>query len=212
LTATFADVKARPVDGIVIDVRRNGGGDAIVNDALWPFVSDRPFSQGGRFLQKVSSRLKREYGFWLYNMRYLPPAWFWPNGTLLQMDFTRFSTVHPGANPLRFTGPVYLLIGLGTFSSAIGCAQAAKIYGLATTVGEETSPANHTGELYEGETPRIGLQFGFTTKYYNEREFKDGEGVVPDVTIVPNEADLRSGRDPVLDYAVNAITRRHRPG
>jgi hypothetical protein len=65
----------------------------------------------------------------------------------------------------------------------------------------------HTGEVYSGYSPRVGVAFGFTTKYYNDDPFKDGEGVVPDVTIVPTEADDRAGRDPVLDYAVDRILR-----
>jgi hypothetical protein len=31
------------------------------------------------------------------------------------------------------------------------------------------------------------------------------QGVIPDVAILPTEADIRAGRDPVLDYAVRAI-------
>jgi hypothetical protein len=208
LRNAFAGVKAAPVDGIVIDIRTNGGGDSDVNDVLWPFVSAKPFSPGGRFLQKVSARLKREYGFWSYNVRYLPPAWFARDGALIQMDFTRFTTVHPGPNPLRFDGPVYLLIGRGTFSSAIGCASEAKTYGLATVVGEATAPVNATGEVYQGLSPRIGVRFQFTTKYFNDYGFHALEGVEPDVTVVPTEADLRAGRDVVLGYAVDAILRR----
>ncbi|HEY1977859.1 MAG TPA: S41 family peptidase [Candidatus Baltobacteraceae bacterium] len=207
LTQTFSGIKMNPVAGIVIDIRRNGGGDADVNDVLWPFVSNRPFSPGGRFMLKVSSRLKREYGFWLYNMHYFPPAWFLRDGSIAQFDVTRLAAHRPENNPLQFAGPVYLLIGKGTFSSAIGCAQEAKTGGLATIVGEETSPVRHTGEVYSGYSPRVGVAFGFTTKYYNDDPFKDGEGVVPDVTIVPTEADDRAGRDPVLDYAVDRILR-----
>lgn len=208
LTKTFTGIKTNPVAGIVIDIRRNGGGDSDVNDVLWPFVSNKPFSPGGRFMVKVSSRLKREYGFWLYNMHYFPPAWFLRDGSIQQFDFTRLAMHRPEDNPLRFAGPVYLLIGKGTFSSAIGCAQEAKTGDLATIVGEETSPVNHTGEVYQGYSPRIGLQFGFTTKYYNDVPFRDGEGIVPDVTIVPTETDERAGRDPVLEYAVDRILRR----
>lgn len=207
LTQTFRGIKASPVAGIVIDIRRNGGGDSEVNDVLWPFVSNKPFSPGGRFMLKVSSRLKREYGFWLYNMHYLPPSWFLRDGSIQQFDLTRLAMHRPENNPLQFSGPVYLLIGKGTFSSAIGCAQEAKTGALATIVGEETSPVNHTGEVYQGYSPKIGLRFGFTTKYYNDEPFKDGEGIVPDVTIVPSEADERAGRDPVLEYAVDRILR-----
>jgi hypothetical protein len=210
LSQTFGELKRWPVDGIVIDIRRNGGGDSRLNDELWPYVSDRPFSAGSFVTVKVSSRLKREYGFWRYNLIYLPPSWIMRDGSRWTFDFSRLATKHPGSNPLRYAGPVYLLIGSGTFSSALGCAEQAKVYRLATIVGQETSPANHTGEVYRGFSPRVGLEFAFTTKYFSDPPFRDGEGVVPDVTIVPTEDDVRSGADPVLKYAVREILDRRR--
>lgn len=67
--------------------------------------------------------------------------------------------------PLRFTGPVYLLISAQTFSSAMTCALAAKDYGLATVVGEETGePTTSTGEVYTEKTPGTGLRAYLTTK------------------------------------------------
>jgi C-terminal processing protease CtpA/Prc len=208
LKRTFASIKERPVAGVVIDIRANGGGDSDVNDVLWPFVSGKSFSPGGHFTQKVSARIKREYGFWKYNAMYIPPAWLAPDRTLLDMDFTRFTMIHPGPNALRFDGPVYLLSGLHTFSSALACAQEAKDYGLATIVGQETSPVSHTGQVYTGYSPRIGVQFSFTTKYFGEPNYGPMQGVTPDVTVVPTEADLRAHRDPVLDHAVKAILER----
>ncbi len=207
LESTFSSIKTHPVDGLVIDIRQNGGGDSSLNRDLWSFAQAKPFSAGGKVAIKVSSRLKREYGFAKYNEIYLPPSWLAPNGALLDLDFTRFASTIPGANPVRYNGPVYLLIGAATFSSAMLCALAAKDYGLATLVGEETGePANSTGELYSGMTPRIGLDFGFTTKYFwAPKPHPDGQGVLPDVRIVPSEADLRAGRDPVLEYAVRRI-------
>jgi hypothetical protein len=71
-------------------------------------------------------------------MQYFPPAWFMRDGSLLTQDHKWIATVRPKSNGLRYDGPVYLLVGLGTFSSALACAQEAKDYKLATLVGEET--------------------------------------------------------------------------
>ena len=60
----------------------------------------------------------------------------------------------PGPLAVRFTGPVYLLISAQTFSSAMSCAAAAKDYGLATIVGEETGESvNSTGEVFTEKRP-----------------------------------------------------------
>ncbi|MBV8602750.1 MAG: hypothetical protein JO359_14380, partial [Candidatus Eremiobacteraeota bacterium] len=114
----------------------------------------------------------------------------------------------PSNNPLRYSGPVYLLIGTQTFSSALLCAVAARDYGLATIVGEETGePVNSTGEVYPGHSPQLGLLFGFTTKFFTgPKPRPDMQGVLPDVRIVPTREDIVAGRDPVLAYAVKAAT------
>lgn len=62
-------------------------------------------------------------------------------------------------------GRVYLLTSAGTFSSGMSCATAAKDYGLATIVGEETGePVVSAGELFEFHTPNVGLLVFLTTK------------------------------------------------
>jgi hypothetical protein len=210
LKATFTSIARTPVDGLVIDIRQNSGGDSTLNAELWKYIASKPFSDGGPVMMKVSSRLKREYGFFRYNMQYFPPAWFVRDGSLLTQDYTWIATIRPGRNALRYRGPVYLLIGTKTFSSALGCAQEAKDYRLATLVGQETGePLDATGTAYTGYAPRIGTRFQFTTRYSWFPNHPKGRGVIPDVTIAPTTADIRSGKDPVLDYTVAQILGRN---
>jgi C-terminal processing protease CtpA/Prc len=89
----------------------------------------------------------------------------------------------------------------------MSCALAAKDYGLATIVGEETGePVNSTGEIYSLTTPGIGLRASLTTKVFlSPKPHPDGQGVVPDIAVATTPADAAAGRDPVLERVLALI-------
>jgi hypothetical protein len=207
LDETFASIQAKPIQGLVIDLRSNTGGDSRLNDRLWDMVTSKPFSQYGGSEERVSDLLKRQYGRQKYVQIYGDGARSKPDQTLLTFDAD--PPFQPGPNPLRYSGPVYLLIGTGTFSSGMMCAIPARDFGLATIVGQETGePVNSTGEIYFGASNVTGITYSFTTKFfYGPKPRPNMQGVLPDVTIVPTAADVQAGRDPALDYAANAILR-----
>ncbi|HEX8828667.1 MAG TPA: S41 family peptidase, partial [Xanthobacteraceae bacterium] len=208
MTATLQQIRQAPIQALIVDIRRNGGGDSDLNDVLWTSVSNKPFKQFGGAIEKASDRLKREYGREKYVAIYGERAWSAPNGTILQLgtDPSEGLTV-PGPVANRYAGPVYLLISTATFSSAMSCALAAKDYGLATLVGEETGePATSTGELYTAVAPATKLAADLTTKVLlAPRPQPDDQGVVPDFTVATTPADIAAGRDPVMERALAMI-------
>ncbi|HTU80860.1 MAG TPA: S41 family peptidase, partial [Candidatus Acidoferrales bacterium] len=155
LQQTFEAIRQQPVRALVIDIRRNGGGDSDLNDQLWQYAQSKPFKQFGASIEKACDRLKREYGEKKYVDIYGEQAWNAPNGTVITYGGDpNQGLIVPGPLPIRYRGPVYLLISTGTFSSAMSCAVAAKDYDLATIVGEETGePVNSTGEIYFQTAP-----------------------------------------------------------
>jgi hypothetical protein len=44
LAATFAAIKDKQLDGLIIDLRKNDGGDSSLGDALLDYVNDKPYS------------------------------------------------------------------------------------------------------------------------------------------------------------------------
>jgi hypothetical protein len=206
LADTFQTIKVNPIRALIIDIRRNGGGDSDLNDQLWQYVATRPFKQFGAIIEKSCTRLKGEYGPVKYKMIYGDEAWNAPDGKIIEYgNSPDANLIHPGPLPLRYHGPVYLLISAQTFSSAMSCALAAKDYGLATIVGEETGePVNSTGEVYAYATPGIGLRAYLTTKVFlAPKPHPNDRGVVPDIAVATTPADIAAGRDPVLERVLN---------
>ncbi len=198
---TFAQIIAHPIDGLVIDIRTNEGGDGDLNDVLWGYVTDKPFAQSGGVVNRSSAIVKKSFGKRKYIDVYGLDTWNAKDGALVTVAN---EAAAPPPNPLRYRGKVFLLIGPGTFSSAMACAVAAKDYGLATIVGEETAePVNSNGGVFSGVAPHTGLEFGFPTQYwYAPKPRPAGQGVVPDVTIRATPGQIARGEDPVLLYAV----------
>jgi C-terminal processing protease CtpA/Prc len=89
----------------------------------------------------------------------------------------------------------------------MSCALAAKDYGLATIVGQETGePVIGTGELYAAVTPNLHLQAYLTTKVFLAPKYHpNAQGVVPDVPVAASDTDVTVGHDPVLKRTLAMI-------
>ncbi len=164
-------------------------------------------------MEKSSDRLKREYGHDQYVAIYGDKAWNAANGVVIEgRAKPDEDLIVPESLPVRYDGPVYLLISTRTFSSAMSCALAAKDYGLATIVGEETGePVNSTGEVYTLTTPSIGLRAYLTTKvFFPPKPQPIGQGVLPDVSISATPEDRAAERNPALDYVFSHLSKSAR--
>lgn len=197
--AKARDAKAR---ALIVDIRKNSGGDSTVNDELFAYVTSKPYRQFGGTRLRVSDRLKREYGREKYTRYYGDDAWRGKDGQLI--EYAGDPPKPPRDEPNRFAGPAFLLSGAGTFSSAMACASAAKAYGLMRLAGEETGePVYSTGEIYRVALQRTGFGVYVTTKVFLPPEpVARDTGVVPDVIVRTTRADRTSGRDPVLETAL----------
>jgi C-terminal processing protease CtpA/Prc len=184
-------------------LRRNGGGDSRVNDELFAYVTSKPYAQFGKMRVRTSARLRREYGWFRYASIYWIAA-FMPAGRITELPIGLARA--PRATPLRYDGPVYFLIGPGTFSSALACAVAVRDFGLGTLVGEATGePAMTTGEVYSFVLPHSMLGTQLTTKtWMPPKPHPPGEGIRPDIIAPISPSQLARGDDPALD----AIRRR----
>lgn len=131
--------------------------------------------------------------------RYIPWYLRWFPVTWVNSDAKRFfgaedgeiivlngDTIQPGHNPLRYSGPTALLIGVKTFSSAVILADAVKEFGLATVIGEESGghPSSF-GEVFGGELTETQLRYFCSSAQFVRVNgvTDDHNGVVPDILV-----------------------------
>lgn len=206
LQAMLAQIAARPIKGLIIDVRENSGGDSALSDLLWLSISEKAFRQYRSVTVMASTLVKAEYGRSRYIATYGERAWHASQGTLITTDV---ALIHPSRRPGGYTGPVYLLISKRTFSAGMSCAAAARDYALATVIGQETAePVDGTSEVYERVTTHLRLSVDYTTSLtLGPARRPKNQGVVPNIVIETTAADRIAGKDPVLTAALQMISR-----
>jgi hypothetical protein len=103
----------------------------------------------------------------------------------------------------RQRGRLYCLISGGTFSSGMWTADDLRKLG-AVLVGSPTGgKPNSYGNANVLQLPNSLVQVGYSTRYYELIDGSDPPWLAPELTVEPTIQDLRAGRDPLLDAAVD---------
>lgn len=130
----------------------------------------------------------------------------------IQMRFYPFWTPRISRNisprgPWQYTGPVVLLIDGGVFSSTDFLVGGLARSGRAVTVGSPTGGG-------DGNPARITLPGGAQVRisrwieWFTDGTVVEGNGTQPDYPVSRTIADVVSGRDPVLEKAVEVLRSR----
>jgi carboxyl-terminal processing protease len=176
--------------GMIIDVRYNPGGDSSIAEGVTSCLIDHPIAT---FVSRVPHYVaaNRAWG--------IQPVW-----TEIKREIT------PRAGK-RFPGPIAILTGPATYSSAedfIVSLHAAK---RVTLVGERT--AGSTGNPLRVPLPGGGNFRVVTVRcvYPDGREFV-GTGIQPDIEVHPTQQDIHDGYDRILARGVDEILRLNASG
>ena len=169
--------KFKDARGIIIDVRRNGGGD----DRVGKTIADR-FADKKRLYMVTQIRDGEEHD-----------------------DFsnTLYWYVEPGGKR-QFTKPVILLINRYSISAADNFALAMRVLPHAVLVGDFTSGC--FADVAGDRLPN-GWSFGVSYKLFVDQDgfCWEGIGVPPDYRILNYDEDFKTGRDRVLEFAIEMI-------
>jgi carboxyl-terminal processing protease len=164
-------------DGIVVDVRFNGGG----NDQVGKAIASR-FADTKRLYMTTQIRRGPNHE------DFLPPKYFYvePKGTI------------------QFTKPVILLIHRWSVSAADNFALAMRTLPHVTLVGETTSGCQ--ADMYRGKLPN-GWQFSCAnTLFVDQNGFSwEGIGIPPDLRQKNTQEEIDNGLDKQLELAIELI-------
>ncbi len=171
----FTDFAAAHITALIIDVRENGGGD----DPLWQqslieYITTKPYVQLSGYEQRVTKD-NADPGDVVGSIR-------------RDKKYDKRFTPTPD-NPLRFSGPVYILDGPFSYSATIQFIVAAQDFGIAKIAGEETAALScQSGQSHSVAMPKTGLN-AVTPIIAYTRPSGTGcaRGVIPDVLVPIDE-------------------------
>lgn len=180
IAGIFRQASADGVRTLVIDISQNAGGNSEVGDALIGYITARPYRDYQCNWKRSDEYLKLLQSWGFHDDAYASQ----PPGKVLHQESGMISP-SPDIHD-RFNGKVYIVIGNGTFSSAIQFATVIKDNHIATLVGEtpQEGHPNHFGEQYSVNLPHSGIAVRFGVKEWIRPAGKTGRNVLePDIPL-----------------------------
>ena len=174
--------------GLIIDVRDNRGGNDDNAHLILQVLADKPYMSNNWRTRDY----KAAFRSWSQ-----PIGWMRGSGSEHKPDLA-----------LHYGGPVIVLANGRTFSAAEDFTSGFDAMKRGRIVGEITGGS--TGNPYLFALPGGGRAFICTKDdtYWNGHVF-EGVGIEPDVAVSPTVADIRAGRDAVLEKAVKLLREGH---
>jgi carboxyl-terminal processing protease len=127
-------------------------------------------------------------------------------GRLQMREFDQEFNIDP--NPDAFAGPLVILVDEGTASTSEIFALGLRDIGRVSIVGSGPSAGMALPSMIE-TLPDGGLIQYVVGDYHSARgTAAEGEGVVPEVVVTESRTDYATGRDPVLDAAIELLRER----
>jgi hypothetical protein len=200
----FSAIDEKRARGLVVDLRQNGGGSTDVGELLLDRITDKPYRMSGEKHWRVSSRERAQ----LAGSTYATPDY---------LAAATGTTLHYRGSPMRsrhvvtpmFRGPVCVLIGSNTGSSAMMLANAIEDYHLAKLIGEPTAtPPNYFSQFVSFHLPRTLLEADVSTARFVRAsgDATNTNPVMPDIAVSQSVEDWLRDEDTVLRRALEWIS------
>jgi hypothetical protein len=208
----FAEISRRNINHLVIDLRKNNGGEMLYANELFSYMALKPY----KFLDKVqvtSNKKLTQLSFTelskvtIHNPR---KVMFTDSGYVVKSGYYKFLEVQKPKKSV-FAGDLYVLIGKRTFSAANIFSSLVYAYKRGKFVGEETgggSAGLNGGDFVNIALPNTGLLIEVPLerwmKYISDPHLKN-RGIIPQYPVQNTIEDELKGFDRVMDYTLQVI-------
>ena len=185
----IADLNAKHIGNLIIDIRNNGGGDSSVGDMLFKHISKVPFYQFDKSFARISPVTQSL----LSSERCLKVGLYYNE---------EVEKIYPFSDKSRhYQGKVWLLISHHTFSSASSFSWAFQHFNMGKVIGEESGGMSVSfGDILIYQLPVSGLKNFISYKRFwlPGSDEKDIHGTIPDFKVPADKA---------LDYTLELINK-----
>lgn len=176
----FRELRNHNIGNLIIDLRRNGGGNSAVGDVLLRYISPVPFIQMDKALVRITPLTRK-----LMKSKDIDPSFSFYEMT--EDQYKMPLTEQEG----HYNGNVYLLTSNKTFSSAGSFAWAFKECGMGKVIGEETGGMNVCyGDILSYRLPvsRLSCTISYKRFWQFRADESDIHGTIPDVAVPAADA------------------------
>jgi len=217
--------KHKDKDTIVIDIRRNPGGDGRWALAVLDYLMDSPYLRHRRFDFKISkpfADIARYYLRYQYHEKKFPRLlWWFPFWDLIVDNYWldkvesakigEYAEEHdvywtPDPKKVTYKGKVYLLVSNYTNSAAVVFTAIFKHHGIGTIVGQETGGRQvFSSDSITIEMPKSTLNVFVPVAILALAGDNPDRGILPDVEVEYTFEDYKSKKDKDLEKVKELI-------
>lgn len=207
----FEEIKSDDVTKLIVDLRKNGGGNSQLTEEFITYITDKPYRQFSRGDLKVSKLIRKYYSVLMKHFSSFPfnllparitysPLWKTHIGGIASSEVP-FKAVTPKQH--HFSGNLIVLTSSYTFSAATGFAVTIKDNNLGTIIGTPTGGFPSTyGDSFLFSLPNTCLLCAVSHKFFVRPNGNEApEPLYPDYLIEESEPNAKT--DKVLEYAIH---------
>jgi C-terminal processing protease CtpA/Prc len=214
LARSFEELEARGVAYLILDQRRNEGGDGAIVEAVLGYLIAKPFRDEPRRAEVAYERAPYALARFLdtWDFRFFDRTGRVKQGPGRNYVDTSLSATAATVTPSRhrFRGKAFVLVGPENSSAGFQLARSLQQTGAATLVGQPTGGnlrGLNGGQLAWLTLPESGVAMDLPLVAWMPPRPMPDTGVTPDLPVTPRFEDAAAGVDAELAAARAAIAR-----